>query len=352
MPPYSPFDKALDRLQPSDLAVLRDTREGWYVEYKSEPVPARSLAKSLSAFANTYGGWLFLGVSEESKDHAVAGDFPGVATSDVDGLLQRLRHSAAEHLNPAPIFNTKVLHGPCEAIELRAGRAVVAVEIPRSLITPHVHKDGRIYRRVADGSEPKPESDRFVLDQLWKRDKRIRKVVRRWIKGDPEFSKAERDIPYVRVLLCVDPWRQRRPTLTMSDSDVRSVLKDSEPNMTSISFNTVYTTANGFMARDVGSNDPHTYALTWRMSRALDAEIVMPLPSYTPNDFNGLRTTLGGYTHGSTFVQILQRQGHRTPPQVADLNFLMILLIAAAVKYRRFLKDAGGKQHTTSRRAY
>ena len=46
------------------------------MEYKSEAVPARALAKSLSAFANTYGGWLFVGVREESKDNAVAGSFP------------------------------------------------------------------------------------------------------------------------------------------------------------------------------------------------------------------------------------------------------------------------------------
>ena len=68
---------------------------------------------------------------------------------ELDGLLQRLRHSAAEHMNPAPLFNTQVLRGPCSAINLAAGRAVVAVEIPRSVTTPHVHKDGRIYRRVA-----------------------------------------------------------------------------------------------------------------------------------------------------------------------------------------------------------
>ena len=183
MPPYSPFDKPIERLQPPDLAALWDTREGWYVEYKSDPVPARSLAKSLSAFANTYGGWLFLGVKEESKDNAVAGSFPGVAASDLDALLQRLRHSAAEHLNPTPFFNTQVLRGPCEAIGLGEERCVIAVEIPRSITTPHVHKDGRIYRRVADGSEPKPEADRFVLDQLWLRDRGVRRAVRRWVKA-------------------------------------------------------------------------------------------------------------------------------------------------------------------------
>ena len=57
MKAYSPFDKALKDLLAADLANLKIVNEGWYVEYKSELVNARALAKAVSAFANTYGGW-------------------------------------------------------------------------------------------------------------------------------------------------------------------------------------------------------------------------------------------------------------------------------------------------------
>lgn len=40
------------------------------------------------------------------------------------------------------------------------------VHIPWGADAPSVHREGRIYRRVGDGSEPKAENDRFVLDQL------------------------------------------------------------------------------------------------------------------------------------------------------------------------------------------
>ena len=173
---YSPFDKAINDLQSADLAILKSVSEGWYVEYKSEMINASALAKAVSAFANTYGGWLFLGVKEQGKDNPVAGTFPGMPEKEVDGVLQRLRQSAAEHLNPTPTFQTKVLRGPCVEIGLAEGASVVAIEIPQSRITPHVHKDGRIYRRVADSSEPKPETDRFILDQLWRRNEPIREL--------------------------------------------------------------------------------------------------------------------------------------------------------------------------------
>ena len=189
---YSPFDKRIEDLLPEDLDVLKDANEGWYIEYKSELVSATALAKAISSFANTYGGWLFLGVKERSKTDSVAGLFPGIAKQEMESAIQRLRKSSTDHLNPTPYFKTKALAGPCESIGLPQGRSVLAVEIPESNTAPHIHKDGRIYRRVADGSEPKYETDRFILDQLWGRAEPIKKVTREWVEGDPEFTEVEK----------------------------------------------------------------------------------------------------------------------------------------------------------------
>lgn len=267
---YSPFDKTLHDLQPSDLTLLRNVHEGWYVEYKREVVNANALAKYLSAFANTYGGWLFLGVKEQSKDNPVADEFLGISEEDVDSTLQSLRHSAADHLSPAPFFETTVLRGPCAENGLAEDKAIIAVEIPQSHTAPHVHKDGRIYRRVADGSEPKPETDRFVLDQLWRRAEPIREMTREWVERDPEFSKGEEKMPYVRVLLCVDPWCQRDPWLGAPLSEIRRILTSHAiAGMPSVPFDTVYTTAGGIIARQLKGNDPHNYVSAWRMRRDL-----------------------------------------------------------------------------------
>lgn len=340
MQPYSPFDKPLDNLQPLDLAALRDTREGWHVEYKSELVPARSLAKSLSAFANTYGGWLFLGVKEESKDNAVAGSFPGIHSSNLDLLLQRLRHSIAEHVNPPPLFNSQVLRGPCHAIGLAPDRAVMAVEVPPSLTTPHIHKDGRIYRRVADGSEPVAETDRFVLDQLWRRDRPIRKTVRQWINRDPEFSEAERSIPYVRVLLSVDPWRQTPMPSDATIEPLRDILITNDDSIASFAYDTVYTTPEGLLARHLRANNPGLLALTWRVSRDLTSDVVIPLPHYHAQSPDELVPWLAGYEHSDAFIDLLHAARY-TEVKVADLNFLMHVLIATASKYRRLLSVRG-----------
>ena len=58
---FSPFDNQLESLSAPDLERLRDVAEGWYIEYKSEVSKAPDIAKSISALANTYGGWIFYG---------------------------------------------------------------------------------------------------------------------------------------------------------------------------------------------------------------------------------------------------------------------------------------------------
>ena len=337
---YSPFDKAIHDLQPPDLTILKNVHEGWHVEYKRQMIKASALAKSLSAFANTNGGWLFIGVQEQSGDNAVAGEFPGIPEKDVDGALNSLRKSAADHLNPTPFFETTVLRGPYDENGLAEGKAIIVVEIPQSHTAPHVHKDGRIYRRVAAGSEPKPETDRFVLDQLWRRAELLRKMTRKWIEHDPEFSQAEEEMPYVRLLLCVDPWRQHDPWLGAPLSEIRRILKGGETSVYSVPFDTIYTTAEGLIARQLKGNDPHNHGLTWRIRRDLSCDIVLPLPFYASSAPSDLIIALDGYDNARYFIDILKK--HKYPrPRIVDLNFLMSLLIGVVSQYRHLLKLAG-----------
>ena len=341
MPTHSPFDKAIKSLESADLDVLKTVREGWYVEYKRVLVNGKALAKAVSAFANTYGGWLFIGVEERSGDDPVAGSFPGIPDRDVDAGLQRLRQAAAEHLSSAPHFETKTLRGPCPEIGLVSGTSVIAVEIPESHTAPHIHKDGRIYRRVADGSEPRSETDRFILDQLWRRADPIRKKTRKWVTRDPEFSKGEGEFPYLRLLLCVDPWRQRNPWISAPLPQIRNILMDPK---SVIPFDTFTQVGRELIARQVGGNDPHNYVLTWRLKRDLSCEIVLPLPCYRRDNPLELAQDLDGYDHSDRFISLLAKKGYGEP-QIADLNFLMNVLRATLKQYRSLLKLAEAEGH-------
>ena len=336
---YTPFDKDLHAIEAVDLASLKQASEGWYIEYKREVPDATSIAKSISAFANTYGGWLFYGIEEESKENPVAGAFPGISRADVDPALQRMRQAVAGQVNPSPHFESKVIWGPCDAIGLPADRAIVCAQVPWSPNAPHVHKKGCIYRRVADGSEARPENDRFILDQLWHRADDIRRQYKEWHDRDPEFSEAESKQTYVRLLLVADLWLDRGAWLEAGDADVRAILGEKQGMLSAIPFDTVYTSADGFVGRQLANNDPHNLTLTWRLRRALVSEVLIPLPLYTPSGPELLRREMHGYDNIGRFVDILHRYKHASP-RVVDLNYLFNVLIGVVEIQRRLTAKA------------
>jgi predicted HTH transcriptional regulator len=80
--PYNPFSKPLQDIAGNDLRVLRSTAE--YIEYKRELPNLRDLAKALSAFANQYGGFLFIGVTEAGDGSRMAKEFGGLPEQEVN----------------------------------------------------------------------------------------------------------------------------------------------------------------------------------------------------------------------------------------------------------------------------
>mgnify|MGYP001184366901 CR=1 FL=1 len=338
MQPYSPFDKQVRDLQTADLKALKHASEGWYIEYKQESPNAAALAKSLSAFANTYGGWLFLGVQEESKVNPVAGAFPGVPRDDVDSILQRLRKSSTDHLNPTPHFETKVVWGPDSDIGLPENHAVICVWTPRSSTAPHVHKSGQIYRRVADASEPKAENDRFILDQMWRRADDLKRSHREWYDRDPELSTNEKSLPYVRLMLIADRWEERDIWIGEDDAKIRAALGETG-GVSSIPFDTVHTSGSGYIGRQLNGNDPQNLSLTWRLGRNLVNDVFIPLPLFQPNHRDLLTLDLSGYEHTQRFIALLGRYSTNAL-RVVDLNYVFNILVGVAEIQERLCKLA------------
>lgn len=324
MQSYSPFTKPMNELEACDLEALRQASEGWYIEYKQELPNASAVAKSLSAFANTYGGWLFIGIQEESKENPVAGAFPGIPRNEVDSNLQRMRKSAADHLNPTPHFETVVIWGPEDRIGLPDDRAVICTWIPQSTSAPHIHKSGQIYRRVSDASEPKAENDRFILDQLWQRGEDLKRFHKEWFEREIEFSDHEKSQPFIRLMLTADPWNERDIWIN-DDNAIRDILRNTE-GISTIPFDTVYTSAEGIIGRQLNGNNPQNLTLTWIARRNLTSDIIIPLPLYTPESTKELETTLKYYHYHGDFISVLNKYKTKSP-RIIDLNYIFNVLI-------------------------
>lgn len=333
---YVPFQGELDTLKGPELAALKGVCEGWYVDYK-ESVPAvKALAKHISAFANQHGGWIFLGVKEKEGKGMTADTFPGIPAASVPAVQVAIREAASTHSTPPPYFETKVIYGPVSELDLLPNRAILIVGIPKGTNPPYIHSSGRIYRRVADESDPKPETDRQVLDLLWERGARTRQRLKDFLSERPTLSEEEKSGPlHAYVYFLADPlhvghhfplaYDEFASVMKASAADSQSVIVFSLPN--------TYPTSEGFIARQVEGNDPTIETLTFRWWSNGNVRISIPINTY---DFKASKGKLDQLQ--LEFLHAIESRGYKSG-RIAEFSLLVAIIAAMADKYLRLRKS-------------
>lgn len=194
---FNPFGKSFEDITESDLEILKNLSEGWYVEYKKEKSskePAKKIAKSITSFANSYGGLFFLGVeSDKSTNEAIR--FPGVC--DFPDLIKDAVRSNAQ---PFPFFET-------HCIKLSNGKQVLMSVVRTGENPPYIHADGRIYRRQESSSDPIFEDNRHAIDDLHRKAEEYQKKLDEFRQIDYGFCKGE-EIPRLEIFLNTSPFNQ------------------------------------------------------------------------------------------------------------------------------------------------
>jgi Putative DNA-binding domain len=335
---YSPFpNKDLDVLSADDLTILSVVKEGWYIEYKREAPNPKSLAKSIASFANTYGGWLFIGVAEKERADNTAGSCPGIARAEMDGLLQAIRQSAATLINPTPHFELKVVWGPNPTMGLSEESGVICIEVAQSSLAPHIHSNGCIYRRVSDSSEPKPENDRHQLDILWDRRKIVHEEYRQWISRKPQRAKTDEQQSYLRLLLDGDIYKKTGKSWNLSVRTIRETLNDRTSGI-AIPLEAVYPSSIGTVARQISSLTNHEqFGFTFIVGRGLKSEVWIPINTYALTDSEALVTHLAKYSNFTRFHKKLIASNAKDI-QILDLNAILMIAFAVSSQYLQLLR--------------
>ncbi|MDX8462131.1 AlbA family DNA-binding domain-containing protein [Mesorhizobium humile] len=335
---YNPFGKQIGELEVGDLAALRDVPEGWYVEYKQEIPNGRSIAKSLSAFANTYGGWLFYGIKETGDGRRVAGEFPGIPAKDVAAAEQAIRQAASTLVSPSPTFETKILNGPDGELGIGADQSVIAIGIPAGNNAPYVHGSGVIYRRVADSSEPRPETDRHFLDLLWQRGKDRRKAFDKFIRTKPGLSEAEGDISTLRICFLPDPWDERQIDSKLEFEEFATFMNSTDDG--GIPFDNVFPTGNGFIARQIRNNNATGTVFSWRYHFDCASEVTLPLNAVQVDDVRDAASFLRGYEFSSVYLKKFSEHDMRHF-HLVDISQLFSIIHAIMRRKRALLSREG-----------
>jgi len=124
-----------DEITDADINQLVEdsVSEGIRVEFKRElyggsDPQKKELLKDVSAFANSHGGHLILGIEEEN---GAAVSVPGLANINPDEETQKLEHSIQSSIEPR-IPGVRI-----RAVPVDDSKYVIVVRIPRSWSPPH-----------------------------------------------------------------------------------------------------------------------------------------------------------------------------------------------------------------------
>lgn len=323
---FDPFNrKPFDEIVAPDLSILRNVSEGWFVEYKSEIGSAEVIAKAISAFANTHGGWLFYGIAEKSKAEPVAGTFPGISIADVEVAVNRIRSAAKDRVSPPPHYEIRSASGPCKDLDLPAGRAVLIVRVPKSYQTPHVHSSGVIYRRVGDGSEPVGERSHHEVVKLVERSSELESDYRRRLADTVQIDPS-RTGPHLRLIIIPDIWRSKDTFLDTRDEEVRQLMGEASAELISTPFDTVHYSAFGFTGRQLQGNNLDSLGLTYQLRWSGISDVHIPFNFCKFATTKEIAAYLKGYDSAKQFAALLGR--HKFDSLcVVDLNFLFSAIV-------------------------
>ncbi len=157
------FDKPLEKIQEEDIERLckDEVEEGILLDYKSDWIENKKLAKAIASFANTHGGHLIIGVGADKKKNVPVSL---VGIPEVDGLKERVANICMSRIHPLPFFRMKLV-----SLKREPGRCVLVIEIPESFEPPH-YVNGVIYVRNGESSAPvEILKNHFIIEKLYEK---------------------------------------------------------------------------------------------------------------------------------------------------------------------------------------
>lgn len=120
-------------------------------QFKADIHNAESLAAEMAAFANTDGGAIYLGVTDN-------GDMPGLSREDVARINQLISNAASQLVrSPLTVLTENVL--------LANGNLVIVLTVPKGLDKPYFDKNGVIWLKA--GSDKRRVNSKEELRRLF-----------------------------------------------------------------------------------------------------------------------------------------------------------------------------------------
>lgn len=275
---FNPFEKPIEQVTLEDILTLKEKNisEGMYVEYKSDFPNNVKISHSLASFANTHGGWYFIGIADDENN--VPLDFNGFSLSDHTNPKEKIRDISRDHIDPIPSIQSNL-------VKLDEEKGILVIFIQESDETPHICKDGTIYRRSGEGSDPIAESDRYAIDRLYDKSKNFEKTIERFCQNDLTISKTQENQGWLEVYVMTHPFQKFMIKDFFDEKNRKCILEllkgktDFDGHFSAgMDFNTIHSSTNSLIFRNMEPETVPFVGLSYIPYFNGNCKIIIPLP--------------------------------------------------------------------------
>ncbi len=275
---FNPFSKPLCELTLEDLKELRSRSisEGLYIEYKKDFPSNIKIAHSIASFANSHGGFYFIGIQAQNGTN-IPENFNGFSMSEHNNPKEQVRDIIRDGVDPIPRIDSHL-------VKVEHDRAILVMAIPESDETPHITRDGRIYRRNAEGSDPIPENDRIAIDRLYAKATHFRSRIEAFCQREFSVSKGQANDGVLEVYVMPYPFDKYREPLDFQSTINVSKLKDflatpsrlTDHGQVGVPFNTIYPSNDSIIFRQTTVERLGYLGLTYQQYYNGNCKIIIP----------------------------------------------------------------------------
>lgn len=169
------------KLKISDVQAViseQDFDESFYFEFKDDRVSNKKIQEEVSAFANTFGGYIFIGVSDDKQ-------IEGCSTWNE----QRIHTTIHDAITPTPSFDVK-------KFTFNAG-IVYVIKIDEGSDPPYITSSGKIYERLSSGSFTIKDSSK--LSQIYNKREQLLTKMEKKISIPPVCQNSNNIYGYIDI---------------------------------------------------------------------------------------------------------------------------------------------------------